>query len=115
MKSRVMINKNDGPMFEKGDIVTIQVEGGSFGSSIDNNSKFKTLTIDGLSIDDVEILKQPLAIYEDSAELYEVIKHRKFYTDVDNILVNEMPADDFMNLLSIKTVDKDIQTEDVIV
>ena len=115
MKSRVMINKNDGPMFDKGDIVTIQDEGGSFGTSIDNNNKFKNITIDGLSVDDVEVLKQPLVVYEDSEDLYEVTKQRKFYTDVDNILTDEMLADDFMALLYIKTVDKDIQTEDVIV
>ena len=115
MKSKVMIVKADGPLFEKGDIVTIQTDVGSFGLNIDNNSKFLLLLIDGLSTDDTSTLLSPLVIHEGDEYLYELIKERKFTVDVDLIAGTELLADAFLDLISTKETTKDEQLTDVVV
>ena len=110
-----MIAKNDLPAFEKGDIITVNGVSSGFGTKIEkdsNTSKFKTIQITGVTIDEAYELMSPLITNIDNDT---VVQHARSITvDVDAILnVRTVTKDELIQYLSRKPYPNQIQSGEV--
>lgn len=114
MKAMIMIAATELPNFERGDIITIQPEGGGFGTKTVGNPKFLSVVVDGISQEEAETFVEPLATYNGRAEQFSIIKQRKYNVDIAGMGV-DISVNDLLGRLSEKVTNIDIQAGDVIV
>ena len=111
-----MIVKADGPIFDKGDIVTGRQDSADFGAKVLNNPKFHIIEVLNTTMEEAESLLSPLVINQDNEDLQQELKPRSLTVDVDYLLDKEsISKAEFMSLITQKEVVIDIQNEEVIV
>ena len=110
-----MIAKNDLPAFDKGDIITVNGVSSGFGARIErdsNTSKFKTVQITGVTIDESYELMAPLITNIDNDT---IVQHARSITvDVDAIMnLRTVTKDELITYLSRKPYPDQIQNSEV--
>jgi len=110
----VMIPVADGPVFEKGDIVTALQDQSDFGSKVNDDPRFKFVEVENVTLDEAESLVLPLAIYSNNGDLSQQLKQRMLTVDVDKLTNRGVVTKEyFMSLITRKEVAGDIQDGEI--
>lgn len=109
-----MITKADGPVFQKGDIVSVNGDAAYFGENIKNNPKFHLLEITGVTMGEAVALIQPMMNSMDGED--SIVYARNVTVDID-LMINtlQVTREFFLENISTKIQPDAVQSGEVVV